>query len=386
MPGIYDDIGVTRVINAAGSMTYLGGSLIAPEVLAAMNEAAGSFVVMEELMAWAGTEIARLTGTEAGLVTTGTSGGILLAAAACLTGTDRQRMRNLPDTGGAKNEFVVQKLHRISFDHAVRVAGGRLVEAGDSGGTTAQQIEAAIGEQTAAVFHVVLDPKPTVALERVVAIAHASGVPVIVDAAAELPPVDNLRAFAATGADLVIFSGGKEISGPNDTGILCGRGELVSAAAAQAFPNRGIGRSLKVSKEQIVGLIFALRRFAAMDYEVQMQRWQTMAQSMCDRLRDVEGISARVDYATTGSRPLCIPRTRLQLDEEALGLSVAQVETALEQGQPAVAVMPEPSRSIIWLNPQHLADGEEEVVACRFAEVVAGGPLMNRPATQSNTR
>ena len=373
MPGIYDDIGVTRVINAAGSMTYLGGSLIAPEVLAAMNEAAGSFVVMEELMAWAGTEIARLTGTEAGLVTTGTSGGILLAAAACLTGTDRQRMRNLPDTGGAKNEFVVQKLHRISFDHAVRVAGGRLVEAGDGGGTTAQQIEAAIGEQTAAVFHVVLDPKPTVALERVVAIAHASGVPVIVDAAAELPPVDNLRAFAATGADLVIFSGGKEISGPNDTGILCGRGELVSAAAAQAFPNRGIGRSLKVSKEQIVGLIFALRRFAAMDYEVQMQRWQTMAQSMCDRLRDVEGISARVDYATTGSRPLCIPRTRLQLDEEALGLSVAQVETALEQGQPAVAVMPEPSRSIIWLNPQHLADGEEEIVARRFAEVVAEG-------------
>jgi L-seryl-tRNA(Ser) seleniumtransferase len=266
------------------------------------------------------------------------------------------------------------------------LAGGRLVEAGDGGGTTAQQIEVAIGEQTAAVFHVVLDPKPTVALERVVAIAHASGVPVIVDAAAELPPVDNLRAFAATGADLVIFSGGKEISGPNDTGILCGRGELVSAAAAQAFPNRGIGRSLKVSKEQIVGLIFALRRFAAMDYEVQMQRWQTMAQSMCDRLRDVEGISARVDYATTGSRPLCIPRTRLQLDEEALGLSVAQVETALEQGQPAVAVMPEPSRSIIWLNPQHLADGEEEVVARRFGEVVAGGPLMNRPATQSNTR
>lgn len=367
---IYDEIGVTRVINASGSMTFLGGSLMAPEVIEAMDRAARSFVRVDELMRWAGEEIARLTGAEAGQATTGSAGGILLAAAACLTGQDREKMQRLPDTTGMKNEFVVQKLHRISFDHAVRAAGGRLVEVGSREGTQPREIEAAIGAHTAAVFHVALDPQPTVPLAAVVEIAHGRGVPVIVDAAAELPPVENLHAFIEAGADLVIFSGGKQISGPNDSGILCGREDLIRAAAMQSFPNSGIGRPLKVGKEQIVGLVFALRRFAALDHDAEMRRWRALAEAMRDRLQGIEGLVADVAFPQRGARPLCIPKTRLQLDAEKLGRSVGQVLAELDQGSPAVVVSAEPRLGVIWLNPQHLLDGEEEVVVQRVREAL----------------
>lgn len=372
-PHLYDELGVTRVINASGSMTYLGGSLIAPEVLEKMNQAATSFVVMDELMDWAGDQIAALTGAEAAMVTTGSAGGILLAAAACLTGDDRRRMRQLPQPEGDKNEFIMQKQHRLGFDHAVGVAGGRIVEVGDDAGTRPEHIEAALSERTAAVLHVVFDPQPTVPLEEVARLAHARGVPVIVDAAAELPPVANLRAFGDQGGDLVIFSGGKDIAGPNDTGILCGRAPLIAAARAQAFPNGGIGRPLKVSKEQIVGLVFALRRFVGLDQEARMRRWQRLAEAMRDRLQGIPHVEVDIALPTAGARPLGIPRTRLRIDEGQLGRSVTQLEEILETGSPAVAVLPEAAAGILWLNPQHLEDGQEEVVAQRVAEVLKGG-------------
>jgi uncharacterized pyridoxal phosphate-dependent enzyme len=370
MTHLYDEIGVTRVLNASGSMTYLGGSLIAPEVLEKMNQAATSFVVMDELLDWAGTEIASLTGTEAGMVTTGSAGAILLACAACITGNDRRLMRDLPILEGGKNEFIMQKQHRIGFDYAVGVARGRIVEVGGDEGTQIGDIEAALSERTAAVFHVVLDPQPTVALEEVAELAHRHGVPVIVDAAAELPPVDNLNAFYRAGGDLVLFSGGKDISGPNDTGILCGRSELIAAARAQSFPNGGIGRPLKISKEQIVGLVFALRRFVGLDQDERLRRWQAQAEIMRDLLSSVSGVEADVAFPTRGSRPLIVPRTRLRLDTAILGRGAEQIEIELESGFPAVAVLPEAAADTIWLNPQHLAEGEAELVAQRVVEVL----------------
>ena len=367
MAHLYDEIGVTRVINASGSMTYLGGSLIAPEVLEKMREAAGAFVVMEVLMDWAGQEIAALTGAEAGMVTSGSAGGILLGCAACMTGADRARMQALPHVEGG-NVFVMQKQHRIGFDHAVGVAGGRIVEVGSAVATTAADIEAAIGEDTAGVLHVVLDPQPTVGLEEVAEIAHGRGVPVIVDAAAEVPPVDNLNAFVRAGGDLVIFSGGKDIAGPNDSGILCGREDLIAAARAQAFPNGPLGRPLKVSKEQIVGLVFALKRFVGLDEGVRMARWQQMAEAMCAGLQGIDGVEVGIDFPTHGARPLVIPRARLQVDEQVLGKTVAEIEAALEKGTPAVAVLPQ--QGTIWLNPQHLEDGEEDIVVQRLGAVL----------------
>lgn len=370
MAHIYDEIGVTRVLNAAGSMTYLGGSLIAPEVLEKMNEAATSFVVMEELLDWAGAEIARLAGVEAGMVTTGSAGAILLSCAACITGDDRRRMRALPRVEGGRNEFVVQKQHRIGFDHAIGVAGGRIVETGDAAGTQIEHIEAALNERTAAIFHVVLDPQPAVPLEEVAALAQRHGVPVIVDAAAELPPVDNLGAFRRAGGDLVIFSGGKDIAGPNDTGILCGRADLVAAARAQSFPNGGIGRPLKIGKEQVVGLVYALRRWVGLDHQERVRRWQAQAEKMRDILTGLPGVEVDIAFATSGARPLIVPRTRLRLDTVRIGKSVDQLDAELEGGEPAVAVGPDAANDSLWLNPQHLEEGEEELVARRVAEVL----------------
>jgi L-seryl-tRNA(Ser) seleniumtransferase len=364
---IYDEIGIPRVINAAGSMTYLGGSLIAPEVLEAMHSAAGSFVFIEDLLKWASKEIAALTSADAGLVSTGTTGGLVLATAACLTGMDRQRMRQLPATDG-KSEVVMQKQHRISFDHAVRVAGGQIVEVGNAEKTEAADIERAINKNTAAILHVVLAPKPAVPLAQVVEIARAHNVPVLVDAAAELPPVSNLHAFLDAGADLVVFSGGKAICGPNDTGILCGRQDLIEAATAQAFPNAGIGRALKVSKEQIVGLVYALRRFAKLDFDAELRRWREVAQRMSDGLQGLECAQAEVAIATNGARPTIIPRVRVVVDAEKLGKTFEQIDVELERGQPAMAIGMQQHE--LWLNPQHLQEGEEVVAAERLRQVL----------------
>ncbi|NKB72297.1 MAG: aminotransferase class V-fold PLP-dependent enzyme [Candidatus Latescibacteria bacterium] len=369
---IYDEIGIPRIINASGSMTYLGGSLMAPEVRQAMDQAAQAFVPIDQLMAWAGSEIARHTGAEAGLVTTGTAGGLLLAGAACITGQDRQRMLKLPDTKGLKNEIIVQKPHRISFEQAVRSSGAQMVEIGATS-PQVEELEAAFTQRTAAVLHMVLDPQPVLPLGQVIEIAHARNVPVIVDAAAELPPVANLKAFVEAGADLVIFSGGKEISGPNDSGILCGRRELVEAAALQAFPNAGIGRPLKVGKEQIVGLVYALRRFAGLDYNARLQNWRAVAEKMSDGLQGIAGAQADVTYAIKGARPISIPRTRLQFDPARLGISPYDLAEGLEQAQwggPAIALGSTNKPPALWLNPQHLVDGEEDIVVEQVGRVL----------------
>ncbi|MGI9252146.1 MAG: aminotransferase class V-fold PLP-dependent enzyme, partial [Thermomicrobiales bacterium] len=300
----YETLGLTPVINAAGTLTRLGGSRMAPEVLAAMQEAAASFVPIDELQERAGAVIAEITGAEAGYVVTGAAAGLSLGTAACVAGMDIGKMDRLPDTTGMKNEVVVQRGHRNSYDHAIRAAGIRFVEVGylgypGAGGTMPWQIDEAITERTAAVACPILDTPGTVPLAVVCEIAHAKGVPVIVDAAAELPPRINLRRFIAEGADLVVFSGGKAIGGPQASGILAGRKDLIASVSLQhqdmdnrpetwsrrswiaegrvaGVPHQGFGRSMKVGREEIAGLITALRRFAAGSDETDFQRWMTL--------------------------------------------------------------------------------------------------------------
>ncbi|HET7093842.1 MAG TPA: hypothetical protein VFI22_10200, partial [Thermomicrobiales bacterium] len=213
MASVYEQLGLRPVINASGTLTRLGGSRMAPETLAAMAEAAAAFVPIDELQERAGDVIAEITGAESGYVVAGAAAGLSLATAACVAGMDVAAMDRLPDTTGLKNEVVVQRGHRNAYDHAIRAAGIRFVEAGylgypGAGGTQPWQIADAITERTAAVACPIIDTPGTVPLPVVCAIAHANGVPVIVDAAAELPPRANLRRFIAEGADLVVFSGG----------------------------------------------------------------------------------------------------------------------------------------------------------------------------------
>ncbi|MFB6135569.1 MAG: aminotransferase class V-fold PLP-dependent enzyme [Halobacteriaceae archaeon] len=369
---IYDELGVTTVVNARGSMTALGGSLLPPEVVEAMDRAAGSFVRMEELLDWAGREVAAVTGAEAGLVTTGAAGGLVLAAAACITGRDRELMERIPDTAGVADEFVVQHHHDIDYARGLRTAGGRTVVVGDESGASVEQLEAAIGEETAALFHAVLDPQPTVSLAAAADVAHDRGVPVVVDAAAELPPPENLHEFLDDGADLVAFSGGKNVRGPNDTGLLVGRADLVEAARMQAFPNHGIGRALKVSKEQIVGQVTALKRWADRDHDERRARWRAAAERVCERVGDLPGVEATVAFPESGPRPLTIPRARVTVDEATVGRDADAVGAALKEGTPPVAVALNGPSDVLWVNPEHLREGEEEVVARRLRSVLGG--------------
>src|ERR671910_1127781 len=294
--GIYEELGLRTVINASGTLTRLGGSRMAPEVLAAMADAAASFVPIDDLQARAGEIIAEVTGAEAGYVVSGAAAGLSLGVAACVAGMDVAAMDRLPDTSGLKDEVVVQRGHRNAYDHAIRAVGVSMVEVGylgypGAGGVQPWQIAAAITERTAAVACPILDTPGTVPLPVVCQIAHERGLPVIVDAAAELPPAENLRRFISEGADLVVFSGGKAIGGPQASGILVGRRDLIQSAALQqldhdtyfeqwnpppslfdkssliGFPASGVGRVAKCGKEEIVGLLTALRLFLAEDSE-----------------------------------------------------------------------------------------------------------------------
>ena len=367
---VYDEIDIPRIINAAGSMTYLGGSLIHPDILEAMRQAGEAYVFIDDLLDWASSEITKQTGADAGLVTTGTTGGIILSAAACLTGMDSERMHQLPNTNGRANEFIMQSQHRISFDRAIRTAGGKIVEVGHRECTQIKDVRAAINEKTVAIFHTILDPQPAVPLKEIVKLANERAVPVIVDAAAELPPVCNLQSFLSEGADLVIFSGGKAMCGPNDTGFLCGRADLIKAARAQAFPNAGIGRALKVSKEQIIGLIYALQRFVQIDWNSEQLRWEKVCEKILHRLKSINCTNISIAYATHGARPLIVPRVCLTIDPIMLGKDLSQIDYQLERGKPAIAVVMDENKNEIWLNPQHLHDNQINDMCSRLIAVI----------------
>ena len=271
----YQKLGVSRVINAASWVTRLGGSIMPPAVIEAMNDASHWFVDMDELNEKAGEVIARLTGAEAGLVTAGSAAGMLLEASACMTGTDPARAHRLPDTTGMKNQIVIHRAHRVNYDHNFRAAGATLVEIGNTGTTEEWELKDAINEDTAAVAYI-FGPRlgNALSLDTVLEISHARGVPVIVDAAAMLPPPENLTRFIEMGADMVSFSGGKGVLGPQSTGILCGRRDLMDAAYMNAAPHStGIGRAAKVCKEEIAGLVTALEMFVDTDHQAVSAGW-----------------------------------------------------------------------------------------------------------------
>jgi len=372
--GIYETLGVRRIVNASGTMTVLGGSLIEKETIEAMNDAAKSFVFMDELMDKAGKIVAQITGAEAAIITSGTAASLTLAAAACMTGKDLTKINKLPDTSGMKNEIIIQRLHRNAFDNCIRNSGAKLVEVGNSWSTPQWEMEAAINDKTAAIAYFVLNPQPgLLPVQDVLDIAKKQGIPVIVDAAGELPPVENLKAFVSLGADLVLFSGGKQIAGPSDSGILCGRRDLVEAASMNSFLNYfgwyGIGRTMKISKEQIVGLVVALQRYVAKDHNAEMERWRKMAEYMSEELRDLPGLDVIVT-TKSGLSPLCIPRVVISLNEERGGITVSDVVNSLREGNPPIAVWSEPSIESIYINPQCLLDGEERIVANRLKEIL----------------
>jgi L-seryl-tRNA(Ser) seleniumtransferase len=337
---IYERLGVRKRINAAGLLTRLGGSLMSPEVLQAMAEAARSHVDIAELQARASAVIAECTGAEAGYVTSGAAAALTLGTAACLTGLDAARMERLPHTEGMPHEVIMCRTHRTGYDHAIRAAGARIRDVGFNDravgagvrGIEPWEIEAAVTPAVVAVAYTV-SPSLGPPLPEVVGVARRCGLPVIVDAAAALPPRENLRRFVAEGADLVAFSGGKAIRGPQSTGILCGRRDLIAAAALQqldmdvatetwspppslisrealrGIPHHGVGRGFKVGKEEIVGLIVALQRFVEADRAAELARLERLLDAVAAGLASSPSVPPP-DAAKAGA-----PLLDLLLDE-----------------------------------------------------------------------
>lgn len=395
---IYEEIGVRPVINAAGPLTRLSGMPLAPEVAAAMAEAAQRCVRIDELQEAAGHELARISGAEAGYVTAGAAAGLALGAAACIAGLDVAAMDRLPETTGLRSEIVIQRAHLTAYCHALRQAGARLVEVGylgepGQGITWPWQIESAITERTAALAYAAGRFVGAVPLDGVVEIAHRHGLPVIVDAAAALPPAEHLRRFIAAGADLVAFSGGKAIGGPQASGILLGRADLIASVALQQQdmdvypatwpwrgryletgilagpPHHGLGRPMKVGKEEIVGLLVALRRFLARDHDAERRAQQARLDALADALDGLPGTRLRRldgDAAEQGS-----PRLIVQFDEAVFGKSAATVVNELAEGDPPVAVSQNwLHEGAIGLVASALREGEEAIVARRLRQVL----------------
>lgn len=391
--GIYEDLGLRTVINASGTLTRLGGSRMAPEVLAAMAEAAASFVPIDELQARAGEIIAEVTGAESGYVVTGAAAGLSLGVAACVAGFDVAAMDRLPDTTGLKNEVVVQRGHRNAYDHAIRAVGVRMVEVGylgypGAGGTYPWQIADAITERTAAIACPILDTPGTVPLRDVCAIAREHGVPVIVDAAAELPPRSNLRRFLAEGADLVVFSGGKAIGGPQASGILAGRADLIASVALQhqdmdvrnatwskrgllasgvlrGVPHQGFGRSMKVGREEIVGLLVALQRFAAGSDEADLERMQRLLDPIEHSLSDVPGIN--VLRHVPSSKP--VPSLRVTITGDDSAERAYMLVNRMLDGEPSIAIDQSHAEfGQLAIVPQGVTPDEAESIARRLHE------------------
>ncbi|MBM3516920.1 MAG: aminotransferase class V-fold PLP-dependent enzyme [Alphaproteobacteria bacterium] len=389
---VYDRLRVRKRVNGAGLLTRLGGSLMAPEVLAAMQEAAQSYVDMAELHTRASEVIAVHTGAEAGLVTSGAAAALTLGTAACITGHDVHKMERLPQTDGMPNEVIMFRMHRTGYDHAIRAAGARIREIGfnDLGvgagvrGLEPWEIHAAISPATVAVAYT-MTPSRQPPLGMVAEVAARHNLPLIVDAAAQLPPKENLCRFIAEGATLVAFSGGKAIRGPQGTGILCGRRELISAALIQqldmdvspqtwdppqgllskellrAFPHHGLGRGFKVAKEQIVGLLVALERFAAADSAGETRLQEEQLEALATALKGTPHLKATLlSGAVTGRYPVL----ELVFDEAALRASAYQISLRLQAGSPPVHLSERRAQEgMLVVDPAGLKPDDAPVIA-----------------------
>jgi L-seryl-tRNA(Ser) seleniumtransferase len=389
---IYEQFGVRPVINARSFSTKLGGATLPKEVLDAMREAAACCVRMDELQEAASRVIADATGAEAGIVTSGASAALTLGAAACLAGTDLSRMNRLPDTAGMPNEIVVHRSHRNDYDHALRAAGARFVEVGFSYYTFPYEVAEAIKEQTAALFYQAGGDGSVMPLSEFAAIAHCYGKPVIVDAAAELPPEHRLRSYVDAGADLVAFSGGKHIRGPQSSGILCGRSDLILSAALQhqdmdvfpatwplrkliteariaGPPHHGIGRGFKVGKEEIIGLMVALRRYSERDRDAELRQWHSDVECIASSVQGLPGVSAHVRFPQPNGRE--VPHAVIRVDAALARITANAAVNELQEGAPPIYVFEHGADTgTIVCMPEALNSGEAVIIGRRLREIL----------------
>ena len=358
---IYESLGVRPLINALSTYTKLGGSIMPPEVVAAMVEASRTHVNIEELQLAVGRRIAELTHNEAAFVATGAAAGLVLITAAIVAGNDAAKIKQLPDLTGMKNEVVCHNAHRNGYDHAVRSVGVKMVEIGNAEGATVAEMEAAINERTAFAFWTqgAMNRPGEIPFEQFVEIAHAHGLPVVVDAAAQLPPVENLWLYTQKGADAVVFSGGKDLHGPQASGLILGRKEIIETCRFHASPNAAIGRPMKVGKEEMLGILAAVKWYLGLDHEARAAQFEKWVADWCAALNEIPGVTAERSFPNGAGQ--AVPRAKVTLDVARTGITGDEIVQRLLDGDPAIAVVPS-GRDSIYLNPYTLQPGEAEIV------------------------
>lgn len=363
MMGVYEELGLRTVINADATLTRLGGSLMPPEVVEAMQAAAHNFIDIFELQQAVGARIAKLTRNDAAYVTSGAASGLYLATLACGLTVDPED--GLTILGRERHEIIIHRSQHNAYVPSIELAGATVVEIGDESGATARELEDALGDESLAVFyfaghHLIQGSIP---IEEVIRLAHGRGVPVVVDAAAQLPPPDNLWRFTRDlGADLAVFSGGKGLRGPQSSGLIVGRSDLIEVARAHGAPNPRRGRAMKVGKEELLGLLAAVERYLALDQEELSQRYEEMVQTVLDAVAEVSGVTGSRDWPSEAGQP--IPRARV-----AVGTGARAVQAALWESNPRIAVAVDGDAALL-VNPETLNPGEEITVAERLVEAL----------------
>ena len=376
--GVYERLGVRRVVNAWGYNTALGASAPSQDVRDAMDEATASYVEMRELLEKSGEIIADLLGAEAAYVTSGCYAALVLSAAACLSGKGPQKMARLPDTTGMKSEFVKPRVQRYGFDRAFTVSGGTLIEVGDEQGCTAEQLEAAIGPNTAAVVYVVWPRwhSSVVSLDDAVGIAHKHNVPVIADAASQIYPLDYYRK-AAQSADLACF-GAKYIGAHHSAGWVCGKKEWLEAVAEHGFIGSGagdtapFGRAMKLDRQEIIGVVTALEAWFSMNHEDRLLGYDRKLEFIQRGLKGLLHVETKVDYDTDYHyQPVGFigPALRVIVDTKALRKSLGQINKELAEGDPRIWVNTH-GDDTLGIHVHTLFDGEENILVDSLRSVL----------------
>ncbi len=334
--GIYQELGLEPIVNADSRMTAIGGSLMTAAVMQAMEEASRALVDMFELQQRVGERIAGLTNNVAAYVTAGAAAGVFLSVLGCMAGPDLTSISRMLSGGVQERQVIVHRAQRIPYDPAILLTGAQLVEVGNALQTFPWELEAAICESTVAVFFVAGDHlrRGALPLEKTITIAHSHGIPVIVDAAAQLPPIENLWHFTRNlGADLAVFSGGKDLRGPQASGLIVGRQDLIEAVRAHGSPHQRVGRLAKVGKEEMVGLLKAVELYVVEDQVARSERFErVVATWVLDLSQSAAGVTLSRDFPNEAGQP--IPRTRVDLNPAQTGLSADMVQATLWNGKP----------------------------------------------------
>ena len=378
----FQELGVRTFINAAGTYTLLSASLMLPDVDAAMSYAAKHFVEINELQEAAGKRIAELIGCEAAMVTSGAAAALTIGTAACITGANLKYIRQIPDLTGLKSEVIIQRSHRFLYDHAIRNCGVRFIEI-----DTVGELEDAISENTAMMlFFNDNASKGKIIAEEFIAIGKRHGIPTFNDAAADVPPTKNLSKYTSMGFDLVTFSGGKGMRGPQNAGLLLGRKDLIQAARLNSAPNGdSIGRGCKATKETILGMLVAVEMYLKRDEEAEAKEWERRTKLLADSVRDIQAVDVEIFIPPIANH---VPHLKLTWDQEGLGVSADDIRQRLREGSVSIEVIPdysyEPSgkgeeiRLGVWM----MQSGEAEVVAQRLREVFQA--IANSSHTKKN--